>query len=266
VTVVTGPAAVPATGAGQVGRQEVDAFTHRLIGRHGSAESALSHLAGEQLKYRKRARRAEKVVDQLQKRLPTEGSVVLSGEEAKAFNALRTENAKFSLVGLGETLKELSQLRTHSSTRSREETLTTAAGKKYKLAILKMAVGDTPIEFKKVMVRNDDTEDGEPTFTEEQVPYIKVGDTLELLDTWLERERKDFLDIIHAPDEEEESGSKVEKQTKKPTGPSMPKQTGSRQSAGKGGKGSDNIKAVNAALGRSFMTPSQRAKAARGEK
>jgi hypothetical protein len=256
VTVVAAPAAAAEP---KVTRQETDAFTMRLIGRYGSVENALNHLAGEQLRYRKRAQTAEAKAERLQKQVPTEGSVVLTGDEAKAHVALKAADAKFSLVTIGDSLKELSTLKSKDSTASRESTLTAAAGKQYKVNVLKRLVGDAPIEFKTVLQKKEDGEDG---MEEVKVAYIKNGDVLELLDTWLAREHKEFLDVLKV---KESDGTTTEESAPSTgTGAIMPKQTVSGDKPLKG-KDAEVLKAVDRGMAQ-FMSPSQRRKEAAGGK
>lgn len=238
-------------------RQDVDAFTMRLIGRYGTAENALTHLAGEQLKYRRRAQDAESELDRLQKQLPTAGSVVLSGDEAKAYNELKGGNATFSLTGVGAQLKELGQLKDKASRTDRETALATAAGKKYKQKVLAMAIGDRPLEFKTILQKREDGEEG---VEEVKVPYIKNGDTLESLDTWLEREHKDILESLKAsPDSGTDTSAGASSPGQSP-GATMPKQTPSSSSASRG-KNDEVFKVVDKQLS-IHMTPGQRKKAA----
>lgn len=243
VTVQTGGPAPVA-----IQRQEVDAFTMRLIGRFGSAENALQHLAGEQLRFRKRAQAAEKRASEAEAKLPSQDAVVLTGEEAKAFTALRTATPQFSIVGLGEQLKELGALKTKTAREERAAALNTAAGKKYKLNVLSRLLGDTPLEFKKVLQKKEDAAEGEDAMEELSVPYVKVGDTLELLDSWLAREHKEFADVLKAS--EEESGTSADE----PTGPRMPAQRSSANTTPS--KTNDLFKAIDQRMG-TFAIPSK---------
>lgn len=258
VTIVQQTETKPGGGA-RVERQEVDSFTLRLIGRYGSAENALTHIAGEQLKYRRRAQDAEDRLAELQKQLPTAGSVILTGDEAKAFSELTKADGKFSLVALAPQLKELGELKTKAVTEGRAATLTTAAGKRYNPKVLALLVGDLPLELRKMPVPITN-EDGTAGVGEENIAYIKNGDVLERLDTWLEREHKDSLDVVKVKESDGESG---ESKSSGGNGATMPKQTASGTSGPKG-KDAEILRAVDSRLS-GFQSPSQRRKAEAGK-
>jgi hypothetical protein len=85
-------------------------------------EAALTHIAGEQLKYRRRAQDAEARAEELEGQLPTSEDVVLKGDEAKEYKAIKTGNdAKFTFAGLSNQLKELGDLRSNSAKSTRAE-------------------------------------------------------------------------------------------------------------------------------------------------
>lgn len=264
VTIVQTTETKPANG--RVERQEVDSFTMRLIGRYGSAENALTHIAGEQLKYRRRAQDAETERDELKAKLPTAGSVILSGDEAKAFAELTKADGKFSLVTLAPQLKELGELKTKSAQQSRADTLTTAAGKRYNPKVLARLIGDLAIEFKTVLQKKEDGEDG---MEEVKVAYIKNGDVLELLDTWLEREHKEFMDVVKVKEDSEDDGNTSSGSSTSgnngSTGPTMPKQTVSSGTGGQKGKDAELLRAVDRSMS-GYLSPSQRRKAESGSK
>jgi hypothetical protein len=66
------------------------------------------------------------------------------------------------------------------------------------LSLLSKLLGDTPLQFKPKLVPKAD----DPNETEEvQVPFVKVGDTLQSLDSWLEQEHKDLLDALVVSEE-----------------------------------------------------------------
>lgn len=244
----------------RVSTDEIDSFTMRLISRYGNAEAALTHIAGEQLKYRRRAQNAEQELEELQGQLPTSEDVVLKGDEAKEYKALKTGDQKFTLVGLGTQLKELGDLRTNVAKTQRATELDTAAGKKYKKSLLAKLLGDLPLQFKPKLVPKAD----DPTETEEiQMPFVKVGDTLLALDTWLEQEHKDILPVLAVSEEE------GEQTTEQPSGRTtqqqpvitMPKSTPSNGAAGPKGKDKDLIKVVDKTLS-VHMSPGMRRKEA----
>jgi hypothetical protein len=238
----------------RVSTEEVDAFTMRLIGRYGSPTGALTHIAGEQLKYRRRAQHAEARATQLEEQLPSDDDVVLSGDDAKAFKALKTGNAAFTLVGLGDKLKELSTLQSKAVQESRVAALKTAAGTKYKPSLLAKLLGDTELSFKtKIAPTADDPDETE----EVQVPFVKVGDTLLSLDQWLEQEHKDMLDHLVVPaGDGTESGTRTTSSTSSAI---MPKQASVAGKGAQGGKGKEVLAVVDKTMS-THMSPSQRRK------
>jgi hypothetical protein len=248
----------------RVTTEEIDSFTMRLVRRYGSAESALTHIAGEQLKYRRRAQNAEADLEELQGQLPTSEDVVLKGDEAKEYKALKTSDQKFTLAGLSTTLKELGDLRTNSAKSKRAEELTLASGngKKYKHSLLAKLIGDTPLQFKPKLVPKAD----DPNETEEvQVPFVKVGDTLMSLDTWLEQEHKDLLDALKVSEEDgsERPDSSTTQQRQTVT---MPKQNATSTPVNDRNKGKDKqlLTVVDKTLS-THMSPGQLRKQAAGQ-
>lgn len=255
VTIVTGGSA-PAPVS--VSNQERDEFVTRLIGHHGTAAAALTKLAGEQLKFRRRAQRAEAQVKELQGKLPTDGSVVLTGDEAKAYNEIKSKG--LTLDKVPAQLNDLVELRKTVSTRTREEDLKEAAGKKYDRSVLTKLLGDTPLEFQNVNVMKED-KSGIDTIKKPYV-VIKNGDkeTREDLDTFVEREFKPFMEVLKAKDSTEEGTSSSTESGS--TGGTMPKQ--SSASSGPTNKNAPAaIKVVDKTLS-TFMTPSQRRKESAG--
>jgi hypothetical protein len=258
-------AAASAPAAVVVPRQEIDAFTLRLVGRYGSAENALTHIAGEQLKYRKRAQRAESELADLQKKVPAAGAVVLTGDEAKAYTELTKDG--LTLAKVPDVLKEHNTLKVKVSQESRDTALKTAAGEKYKPKVLAKLLGDTPIEFQTVRVRGKD-DDGKDTIKDEQVAYVVINGTKEALDTYLEREHADWMDVL-VVEETTEGGTNGTPKPGTSSGGSVtvPRQTaigGTRTGTKDAAK--DAAKIVDATLGARYQTPSQRAKDAAGTK
>jgi hypothetical protein len=243
----------------RVSTEEIDSFTMRLIGRYGSETAALTHLSGEQLKYRRRAQAAEARAEELEGQLPTSSDVVLTGDEAKEYKAIKANDAKFSLAGLSQQLKELGDLRSNSAKSTRAGELKTAAGSKYKLSLLSKLLGDTPLQFKPKLVPKAD----DPNETEEvQVPFVKVGDTLQSLDSWLEQEHKDLLDALVVSEEQQDGGTK----TPGPKSPiTMPKSSASTGTqSGPKGKDKELLAMVDRSLS-THMSPGQLRKAETGK-
>lgn len=208
VTIVTGGTTTPVDDSSKrrrsVGPDETNSFILRLVGRYGSEQAALTHLASEQLKYRRRAQDAELELDELHKQLPTDGSVVLTGDQATAYQALIKANAQFTLVGLDTQLKELGTLRDTTVKAARDKDMLTAAGTQYRVSLLKTILGDLPVSFKPKLVPTAD----DPTKTEEiQVPFVKQGDTLVSLDDYLQTNHKDLITALTIPADERDDST-----------------------------------------------------------
>lgn len=264
------PASQPA-----VTRTEVDEFTLRLTGRYGSADAALRHIAGEQLKYRRRAQNAETALKDLQKQIPTAGSVVLSAEDASALHKLRTDVKGFDLKTVGDQLKELSEMKTTQAKKSRSATIVKAAGDTYDEKVLERLVGDLPIEFKNALVPDEDEDD---KMVEVSIPYLKVGDTLEPMDKWLEREHPRFKDIVLkqvADDDDEEDAEQpqgrqerrpAKKEKDKEPAARMPRQSHNAPAGKRSGVKNEEkemLKAVDKQMS-THMSPGMRRKAEAG--
>jgi hypothetical protein len=247
-----------------VTRKETDAFTLRLIGRYGSVEAALTNVAGEQLRYRRRAQKAEATAAELQKKVPAADAVVLTGDEAKAYGTLKTLGV--TLDKIPASLDSLKALQSKDSTMTRESALTMAAGKNYKVKVLKKLLGDIPLEFKTVNVKTTG-DDGKPKIEEQKVAYVVLGEgatqTREALDTYLEREHEDFMDVLLVEEREGETTTE-RKEAKSPANAvTVPVQRalGGRTPPN---KGDDMSKIVDKTLGGKYQTPSQRRQAASG--
>lgn len=248
----------------EVTRQEKNGLVMRLIGEHGSVDNALMHIAGKVIRYQKRAQEAERQTVELRKVLPPKDAVILTGDEAKTFTTLKAE--KVDWTKLPDTLKEAATLRTQVTAQARKTAVTTAAGTKWKANVLEKLLGDTadgktiglPIEFKDTMVKKEDGSGMETI----KVPYVKVGDTLTLLDAWMETEQKDWLDVAKA-DESQSSGSQSASSSSSgsstTSGATMPRQTATGSTTGGSTptvKG--NLAAVDKAQSK-YVTPGQRA-------
>jgi hypothetical protein len=265
--VVTGDA--PSAGAGTaISQREVSEFVHSLIRRYGSTANALEKIAGDQMKYRKRAQTAEATTKEALKKVPAADAVVLSGEEAKAYAELKKSG--HTLDKVPAMLSELSTLKTKDSSMSRESALKLASGEgetaRYKSKVLGRLLKDEngkdiPIEFKKVNVKGTDA-DGKATLTEESMAYVVLGEgtaqTRELLDTYVEREHVDFLDVLRA-----DGASTEGKEKPAPSGAgggvsALPRQRPAP--SGKPDDPKDMNKAVDRQLNSKYLSPSARAK------
>lgn len=252
------PAAAPAPAQPVVvSIRERDEFVTRLIGRHGSTEAALANIAGEQLRYRKRAQRAEADAENLRKQVPAAGSVVLSGDEAKAYTELKGKKG-FDLTKVSETLDQFSSLQETVRKTQRAQDLTDAAGKKYNKQVLEKLLGDTPVEFKDMPQMKADKSGIETV----RVPYVVLGTgdkaVRELLDTYLDRDHKGFKEVLMA----KEGGDTEEGGSEGNGGVDWPKQTSGAPPVK--GKDTEITKLVDTQLNSTFMSPSARRKAAGG--
>lgn len=254
------PAAQPAPAAPPtqvtVTSGEVDEFVTRLIGRHGSKDAALVRLAGEQLRYRRRAQAAEATAADLQKKVPTAGSVVLTGDEAKAYQTLKDSGVTLDKVP--ETLKAYEGMKTEIAKVTRESNLAKAAGKKYDVSVLKTLLGDTELAFDKVPQMKEDksgVEMVEVAFV--MLPGKDGAKTKEALDTYLDREHASFKEVLGFKEPSESSSEERPRGTQTPT---LPRQTVGGPPKKKESEGNKALKRV---LG-SAMTPSQRRKESTG--
>lgn len=248
-TTVETPAHAPR--AVEVSRTEKNSLIMKLIAEHGSESNALLHIAGRVIRYQKRAQEAERQTAETKKVLPPEGALVLTGEEAKAILKLR--EAKVDLVKLPDTVKEATDLRTRVTAQERKDALTEAAGTKYNAVRLAKVLGDIPVEFKDGPVTKDDG-----TKDIGRIAYVKKPDgTLVPLDSYLETDHKDWLEVLKLASGETNAGaSSTTSGGSSSTGATMPKQTstgGSQTPAG--------AKTASAAVDKQqsrYMTPSQR--------
>lgn len=244
-----------------VSSQERDDFVTRLIAQHGSVNAALLKLAGEQLRYRKRAQAAEARATELQGKLPAADAVVLVGDEAKAYGELKAKG--ITLDKVPARLAVLGELEVKQKTSTRASDLKAAAGTKYDQKVLATLLGETPLEFQAVNVMKED-KSGVDTI---QVPYVILGQgdkaVRETLDTYLEREHKGFMEILVRKEGSE--GETSDSSTSGTSTATMPRQSSSTPVPGDKGKAAVINKVVDAQLG-SFMSPGQRRKAEAGEK
>lgn len=244
-----------------VSRSETNAFVMRLIGEHGTAERALMKLGGEQLKYRKRAQEAERQAAELRKQVPADGAVVLVGDQAKAYQELKTQN--IDLTKVPAMIKEGSELRSKVAKEERAAAVKQAAGTKYKEKVLGQLLGDKNVlEFKDVLVKKDD---GSGTETVKQA-YVKNGDTLEALDTYLDREHKDWMDVLKAEEGEgggSSGGASSSSSTSSSSTATMPRQSSTTSTSQTQGKPKP-AETVDRMMSAKYMTPSQRREQSKG--
>jgi hypothetical protein len=240
----------------EVSRSEKNSLIMRLVAEHGSESNALLHVAGRVIRYQKRAQEAERQAVELRKAIPVDGSVVLTGEEAKAILKLR--EAKVDLAKLPDTVKEATDLRTRVTAQERKDALTEAAGAKYNAVRLAKVLGDIPVEFKDGPVTKEDG-----TKDIGRIAYVKKPDgTLVPLDTYLETDHKDWLDVLKLAQGESNAGasSTTSGGTSSTGGATMPKQTQTGTSSNVSTPAKTSAAAVDKQQSR-YLSPSQRAAA-----
>ena len=131
-----------------------------------------------------------------------------------------------------------------------------------------MEPGNLHRQFKTVLQRVEDDE-GETTMQEVKVPYVKINNVLEPLDTWLKREHEDFLDIVMVEESSDDDTALIPREPadkREVPAARMPRQTpSSAQGGDKGGKGKDKemLKAVDRSLSQ-YQSPGMRRKADAG--
>lgn len=171
----------------------VQGIVDRLVGKYGTLEAALSVLASEQWEYRETIRqRDEKIATLEAKQIPAD-SVVLTGEDKKAWDAVKALN-----VPAGEIagkVKRAGELEAEKSEQAFGQLVDKgAASVKYNPAVLRGLLKDKgyALEMRDVVV------DGKTT----QQPYVrKANDTnaaWEMLTTAAERDFKDYLPALKA--------------------------------------------------------------------
>lgn len=257
-TTTSAEPAAHAPRAVEVSRTEKNSLVMRLVAEHGSTDNALLHIAGRVIRYQKRAQEAERQTVELRKALPADGSVVLTGEEAKAILKLREQ--KVDLAKLPDAVKDATELRTRVTAQERKDALTEAAGSKYHAVRLAKVLGDIPVEFKDgPITKADGTKDIG------RVAYVKKPDgTLVPLDTYLETDHKDWMEVLKLGEGESNGGTSAATQTGGGTsstgGATMPKQTQTGSPSSNAGAPKTATAAVDKQQSR-YLSPSQRAAA-----
>lgn len=250
-----------------VSRSEKSQLAMRLEREHGSFENAALFLAGKQIRYQKRAQEAERQTVEVRKLLPPEGAVVLTGDEAKAVQKLREQ--KIDLVKLPDDLKASGELRLKVTAQERKTAVSDAAGTKYKATVLARLLGDSadgktiglPLEFQDAMVKKEDGSG----FDTVKMAHVRVGDKLIPLDTWMETDQKDWLEVAKASETDNNAGgssgsSAASGSSSASSGTStatMPRQTATGGTGGTTGKPKDGVAAVDRQMSR-YTTPGQR--------
>jgi hypothetical protein len=171
-------------GAGNQGGNQPDLsqVLQTLAARHGGSLDAVGMtLLTENHGYRERIR-------QLEGRLPAEGAVVLTGEDAQRWQAYQALGAPTDVQA---AIAERDTFRGELTTLQRTKAIADAAGLAgYKAKVL----GSLPKADKLAFIIKDETDNGQTV----QRAYVKDGDTEEPLTTYAEREWQDFLPALSA--------------------------------------------------------------------
>lgn len=168
-----------------------------LIGRHGSAETALGVLAGENRDYRKRHRKDEATIAELRGKLPKEGGVVLTPEQAKDWTAYQ---ALGKPDDISKTVAKVTELETQVAEGNRRELLRTAgAAVGYKSTVLEDRVKADNLH---VEMREVEVEDGKGGKVKKSLPHVRKADKadapLELMTAYAESNWGDYLPSLKA--------------------------------------------------------------------
>lgn len=234
-----------------VSSAEKNSYVMRLMNEYGGAENALARVAGKVLQYQKRAQEAERQTADALKLVPPKDAVVLTGDEAKAFKTL--QERKVELAKVPGLLDDAAKLAATATADLRKTAIREAAGDKYKEKVLALLIGDKALELRDALVKGEDGK-----MKTEKVAYIKIGDTVEPLDAWIEREHADSLDVLKAdPNAAQNSAGGTQN-----GGTEMPPQRGT-QPPTRGNTTSTNAGIVDSVLSSRYETPAMRREAER---
>lgn len=173
----------------------------RLVARYGSAEAALARLAEENYEYREEKRTLKEQLDQATKKLPADGAIVLTGDDAKAFTAFQALN--IPLAKVGDVVKERDAAKAQIAERDREavvrEAATLAGFTKPNVLAELAKTKNLHVEIREIDVEKDGKTE------KRKVPHVRPADKtdapLEALDSFAKRELVDFLPALTAPAE-----------------------------------------------------------------
>lgn len=182
------------------GPNQAEAVVTSLLARAGitvkevpeGARKVMRRLAKENFNYRDKNR-------QLQERAAPEGAVILQGEEAELFKAVKDLGLK------GEDIKkavsERDEFKTQITTFQRNEVVRQAAeALTYKPSVLTDLVTSKGLE---VEMREVEIEGEKKT-----LPHVKIagGDKVELLSVYAERDLKDYLPALRSKEAQDSGG------------------------------------------------------------
>lgn len=232
-----------------------DDFVTHLLGSHGDALSALKAIAGDILKLRRRAQVAEADAAKFKELVPGKDSVVLKGEEAKAYGSIKEKG--LTLDKVPAELAKIPDLEKKAVSGVRDKELTDAAGTRYKKDVLSTLLGDKPLRFKDVPVMKADKSGvemvkGAVVVTKDGEKEIETS-----LDEYIDKNHKDFKEVLLVKDQKKgEANNKTQEPS---SGARMPRQTSSSTGTA---SVPDSIAVVSRVASKTFLTPSQRRAAA----
>lgn len=165
------------SGSGQGGsglEQRLEQAFANLANRQGGTDAAGVLLLQENRAYRDQIRELQQQLQDLQGQVPADDAVVLSGDDATAWQAYQELGAP----------DELRQQREQYQTLQRRQLLTEAAKTAgYKVSVLEKLAGDVTVELR------EQRQDGKAM----QLPYVVDGDNATLLTEYAEQHWTDFL-------------------------------------------------------------------------
>jgi hypothetical protein len=188
-----GPAAKPERSVSQV--------VGSLIQRHGSAETALGVLAGENRDYRRRHQADQQAIAALQGKAPAAGSVVLSPEEAKKWEAYKALGEPDAVRA---TVEKVGTLETTLAEKARGELIAEAAGlvapgQQWKPSVLQDIV---QVKGLHVEMRDTTEKDAKGVDTTVKRPHVRLANDekapLVPLAKWVADNAADYLPALTA--------------------------------------------------------------------
>lgn len=184
-------------GGGGRPEKPVSEVVASLVSRHGSAETALGVLAGENRDYRKRHRGDQETIQSLRNKLPKEGGVVLTPEQAADY-------AAYTAMGKPSEVKakvdKVATLEGELTVAKRKELIReVGAAVGYKPSVLEDRVNADGLH---VELKDEQVDDGKGGKVSQKVAYVrKAADAnaqLESLTVYAERSWVDYLPSLKA--------------------------------------------------------------------
>lgn len=164
----------------------LESFNNKLAKFNNDATALAQQLFTENYTLREDKRKLNARVEELQGKQPAEGAVVLTGDEAKTWGAIKelnlsADDIKAKLQSSTETAAELSRLKRQSLIREAAET------EGYKHTVLDTLIGaDMPLELKEV------DKDGKKV----KQAFVKVDEQELSLSDYITTHKADFLPAL----------------------------------------------------------------------